>query len=212
MSRGWRESRGLISLASLTPGRRIGRRQGRSATASLGTTCSSSGRATTQRPRPGSPPSSGRSDAARAIQVLRERPRRHAAGTVQRQAARQVPLRRLPGHRCCGQAVDGPAGRVPAHFNRGGGAIFIGSAIETDPSWQLLTDTLGARSTGDRRQSGTSVVADRVRRDQEPAHVLGPHRRWYNFTNVGASRTSTRSSRIRSAAAGRCSTASPAAR
>src|SRR4051812_42835004 len=30
------------------------------------------------------------------------------------------------------------------YFNRGGGAVFIGSAIETDPSWQFLTDALGA--------------------------------------------------------------------
>ena len=40
--------------------------------------------------------------------------------------------------------------RSSAYFNRGGGAVFIGSAIETDPSWQFLTDALGARAVHDR--------------------------------------------------------------
>ena len=35
-----------------------------------------------------------------------------------------------------------------AYFRNGGGFVGIGSAIETNPSWQFLTDILGTRATG----------------------------------------------------------------
>src|SRR5262245_13438121 len=33
------------------------------------------------------------------------------------------------------------------YFRRGGGVVLVGSSIETDPSWQFLTDILGARTS-----------------------------------------------------------------
>ena len=50
-----------------------------------------------------------------------------------------------------------------AYFRKGGGFVGIGSAVETDPAWQFLTDALGTRSSGRTdRQSGTVKVFDRV--------------------------------------------------
>jgi cytochrome c len=49
-----------------------------------------------------------------------------------------------------------------SYFRNGGGFVGIGSAIETDPSWQFLTDVLGTRATGKTDvQPGTVKVADR---------------------------------------------------
>ena len=50
------------------------------------------------------------------------------------------------------------------YYGRGGGFFGIGSAIETDPSWQFLTDVLGTRATATAAgaQAATIVVADRV--------------------------------------------------
>jgi PKD repeat protein/glucose/arabinose dehydrogenase len=50
-----------------------------------------------------------------------------------------------------------------AFFRAGGGFVGIGSAIETSPSWQFLTDILGTRSSGKLdSQPATIKVADRV--------------------------------------------------
>jgi PKD repeat protein len=49
------------------------------------------------------------------------------------------------------------------YFRDGGGFVGIGSAIETDPSWQFLGDLLGTRSSGrTAAQTATTKVADRV--------------------------------------------------
>ena len=50
-----------------------------------------------------------------------------------------------------------------AYFRKGGGFVGVGSAVETDASWQFLTDILGTRSSGRTEvQSGTVKVFDRV--------------------------------------------------
>ena len=49
------------------------------------------------------------------------------------------------------------------YFHLGGGFVGIGSAIETDASWQFLTDVLGTRASGKTAvQSATVKVYDRV--------------------------------------------------
>src|SRR4051812_18840052 len=49
------------------------------------------------------------------------------------------------------------------YFHLGGGFVGIGSAIETDASWQFLTDVLGSRASGRTAvQSATVKVYDRV--------------------------------------------------
>ena len=65
-----------------------------------------------------------------------------------------------------------------AYFHAGGGFVGIGSAIETEPGWQFLTDILGSRSAGklaaaDGDEQGRRP---RPRREQEPARVLEPQR------------------------------------
>ena len=50
-----------------------------------------------------------------------------------------------------------------SYFREGGGFVGIGSAIETDPSWEFLSDVLGTRASGRTAlQSGTMKVFDRV--------------------------------------------------
>jgi cytochrome c len=49
------------------------------------------------------------------------------------------------------------------YFRAGGGFVGIGTAIETNASWQFLTDILGARASGKLpAQDATIKVADRV--------------------------------------------------
>ncbi len=49
-----------------------------------------------------------------------------------------------------------------AYFGAGGGFVGVGSAIETEPGWQFLTDILGTRSAGKlAAQTVTNKVADR---------------------------------------------------
>src|SRR3954447_12725391 len=49
------------------------------------------------------------------------------------------------------------------YFQKGGGFVGIGSAIETDPNWTFLNGVLGTRSTGRTTvQTGTVKVYDRV--------------------------------------------------
>ena len=71
------------------------------------------------------------------------------------------------------------------YFALGGGFVGVGSAIETDPGWQFLTDVLGARSTGRTvAQSGTMKVYDRVHDATKtlPEYWDRPSEHWYNFT------------------------------
>jgi glucose/arabinose dehydrogenase len=50
-----------------------------------------------------------------------------------------------------------------AYFRGGGGFVGVGSAIETNPGWQFLTDILGTRAAGKlAAQDVTNRVADRV--------------------------------------------------
>jgi PKD repeat protein/type 1 glutamine amidotransferase len=49
-----------------------------------------------------------------------------------------------------------------AYFRNGGGFVGVGSAVETEPDWQFLTDILGTRSAGKLgAQTVTNKVADR---------------------------------------------------
>jgi PKD repeat protein len=70
------------------------------------------------------------------------------------------------------------------YFHRGGGGVFIGSAIETDPSWQFLTDILGARASGKLAvQAATVKVADRVHdATKDLPEYWTRTDAWYNFT------------------------------
>ena len=65
-----------------------------------------------------------------------------------------------------------------AYFRNGGGFVGVGSAIETEPGWQFLTDILGTRSTGklDAQTVDEQGRRPRTRREQEPARVLEPQR------------------------------------
>ena len=59
--------------------------------------------------------------------------------------------------------TDAQRTNFEAYFRKGGGFVGIGSAVETDPSWQFLTDILGTRSSGRTDvQTGTVKVYDRV--------------------------------------------------
>jgi cytochrome c len=50
-----------------------------------------------------------------------------------------------------------------AYFRGGGGFVGVGKAVETNPSWQFLTEILGTRAAGKRdAQTATNKVADRV--------------------------------------------------
>ena len=88
-----------------------------------------------------------------------------------------------------------PAGRIRALLPRGGGFVGIGSAIETDPSWQFLTDVLGTRS------SGTADVAVRDGQGRRPR----PRRHARTCPSTGTARTSGTTSRRTSAASRTCS-------
>jgi PKD repeat protein len=71
------------------------------------------------------------------------------------------------------------------YFHDGGSFVGIGSAIETDQSWQFLTDILGTRSSGRTAvQSGTVKVYDRVHdasKDLPRYWERTDH--WYNFAD-----------------------------
>src|SRR3954470_4995932 len=74
-----------------------------------------------------------------------------------------------------------------AYFRKGGGFVGVGSAIETDASWQFLTDILGTRSSGRTEvQSGTVKVFDRVHdASKNLPEYWDRTDAWYNFsTNV----------------------------
>ena len=44
--------------------------------------------------------------------------------------------------------TDAQQATFEEYFHDGGGFVGIGSAIETDPSWQFLSDILGTRVLG----------------------------------------------------------------
>jgi PKD repeat protein/glucose/arabinose dehydrogenase len=74
-----------------------------------------------------------------------------------------------------------------AYFRKGGGFVGVGSAIETDASWQFLSDILGTRSSGRTAvQSGTVKVFDRVHDATKSLPEYWDRTdAWYNFsTNV----------------------------
>ena len=53
------------------------------------------------------------------------------------------------------------------YYGRGGGFLGIGSAIETDPSWQFLSDVLGTRPA----HPATGGLDDRSARSTSPTSV-----------------------------------------
>src|SRR3954452_20156466 len=73
------------------------------------------------------------------------------------------------------------------YFRKGGGFVGVGSAVETDPQWQFLTDILGTRSSGQTAsQSGTVKVFDRVHdATKSLPEYWDRTENWYTFsTNV----------------------------
>ncbi|MDA0164807.1 ThuA domain-containing protein [Solirubrobacter ginsenosidimutans] len=74
-----------------------------------------------------------------------------------------------------------------AYFRKGGGFVGIGSAIETDPAWQFLSNALGTRAASrTAAQSGTVKVFDRVHDASKPLPLYWERTdHWYNLaTNV----------------------------
>jgi PKD repeat protein/glucose/arabinose dehydrogenase len=72
-----------------------------------------------------------------------------------------------------------------AFFRGGGGFVAVGSAIETNPSWQFLTDILGTRASGKLPAQVTTIkVADRV---HDASKSLPEYWNWsdtyYNYTS-----------------------------
>src|SRR5918992_3843901 len=80
--------------------------------------------------------------------------------------------------------TDAQKASFEEYFHDGGGFVGIGSAIETDPSWQFLSDILGARSSGRTAvQSGTVKVYDRVHdATKSLPEYWNRSDHWYNFT------------------------------
>jgi PKD repeat protein len=74
-----------------------------------------------------------------------------------------------------------------AYFRKGGGFVGIGSAIETDPSWDFLTEVLGTRASSRTvQQTGTVKVFDRVHDASKNLPLYWERDdHWYNLsTNV----------------------------
>ena len=72
-----------------------------------------------------------------------------------------------------------------AYFRKGGGFVGIGSAIESDPSWQFLTDVLGTRArqphrAAERHGQGLSTACTTRARVCRSYWERNDH--WYNFT------------------------------
>jgi hypothetical protein len=81
--------------------------------------------------------------------------------------------------------TDAQRSNFEAYFKKGGSLVGIGSAIETDPSWQFLTDALGTRSSGrTAEQSGTVKVFDRVHDASKNLPLYWERTdNWYNFSS-----------------------------
>src|SRR5215213_1385486 len=80
--------------------------------------------------------------------------------------------------------TDVERGNFEAYFRKGGGFVGIGSAIETDPSWQFLTNVLGTRAASrTAEQSGTVKVFDSVHDASKNLPKYWDRTdNWYNFT------------------------------
>ncbi|WP_170179276.1 ThuA domain-containing protein [Solirubrobacter pauli] len=79
---------------------------------------------------------------------------------------------------------DAQRGAFEAYYKKGGGFVGVGSAIETDSSWQFMTDLLGTRSSGSApAQSATVKVIDRVHDASKtlPQYWDRAEGGWYNF-------------------------------
>ena len=82
---------------------------------------------------------------------------------------------------------DAQQAAFESYVGDGGGLVAVHSAIETELSWQFLTDALGARANGlSETQEATVKVADRVHPSSEDLPEYWTRTdRWYNFdTNV----------------------------
>ena len=79
--------------------------------------------------------------------------------------------------------TDAQRANFESYFQLGGGFVGVGSAIETDPSWQFLTDVLGTRASGRTDvQSGTVKVYDRVHEaTKDLPEYWDRTDAWYNF-------------------------------
>ena len=108
------------------------------------------------------------------------------------------------------------------YFHDGGGFLGIGSAIETEPDWQFLTDVLGTRAIGQDRRPVRHDQGrrPRPRRVEGPARVLEPDATPGTtspptsaaLSHVLATCRWSTTGAFELAAVGRRSTASPAAR
>ena len=80
--------------------------------------------------------------------------------------------------------TDAQRANFEAYYHDGGGFVGIGSAIETDPSWQFLTDILGTRSSSKADvQSATVKVYDRVHdATKDLPQYWNRTDAWYNFS------------------------------
>ena len=80
--------------------------------------------------------------------------------------------------------TDTQRSNFETYFRNGGGFVGIGSAIETDPSWQFLTDILGTRAESRTEvQSGTMKVFDRVHDATKDLPLYWERTdHWYNLT------------------------------
>ena len=79
---------------------------------------------------------------------------------------------------------DAQRAAFEAYYKRGGGFVGIGSAIETDASWQFMSDLLGARSSGRvPSQNATIKVIDRVHDATKSLPLYWDRTEsYYNFT------------------------------
>jgi PKD repeat protein/glucose/arabinose dehydrogenase len=83
--------------------------------------------------------------------------------------------------------TDPQRANFETYFRNGGGFVGIGSAVETDASWQFLTDILGTRAASRTEvQSGTMKVFDRVHDASKSLPMYWDRTdHWYNLsTNV----------------------------
>ena len=80
---------------------------------------------------------------------------------------------------------DAQQAAFETYFRAGGGFLGTGSAIETEPGWQFMTDILGTRSTG--RTDATQATVKVADRGHDASKALPEYwvrsDRWYNFTS-----------------------------
>ena len=80
--------------------------------------------------------------------------------------------------------TDPQRANFETYFRNGGGFVGIGSAVETDASWQFLTDILGTRAASRTEvQSGTIKVFDRVHDASKSLPMYWDRTdHWYNLS------------------------------